>query len=133
MNWTVNRATIVSIEEKKIDTYLAALPKWQRDNLAGFREAIRQTAPSSEEGWKWGVPVFLLKGTLVCAMSAFAKHTKYNFFSGAALKDPDHLFNSGLESKKSRSINLVEGEAVDTNALNRLIDRAFAAPSTGKR
>jgi hypothetical protein len=46
MSWTVNRATIVSIDEKKIDTYLAALPKWQRDNLAGFREA----APGREPG-----------------------------------------------------------------------------------
>ncbi len=121
------------METKKIDAYVAALPTWQRDNLAGFREAIRQTVPASEEGWKWDVPVFLLHGTLVCAMSAFAKHVKYNFFAGAALEDSDHLFNSGLESKKSRSINLAEGEAVDPDALKRLIERAFAAASAGQR
>ena len=112
---------------KEIDAYLAGLPKWQQENLTRFREAVRKSVPSSEEGWKWNVPVFTLNGALVCAMSGFAKHTKYNFFSGAALDDSDHLFNSGLESKKSRSINLVEGERINAAALNRLIGRAFAA------
>jgi hypothetical protein len=119
-----------------IDEYIAALPAWQRDNLARLRKAIHRLIPSVEEGWKWDVPVFLTNGRLVCAMSAFAKHTKYNFFGGAALADPDHVFNGGLESKRSRSIDLVEGAAVDADALDRLITAAFAAvdaPSTKGR
>jgi hypothetical protein len=110
-----------------IDAFVAALPEWQRENLARFRRAVHGVAVDAEEGWKWDVPVFLVKGRLVCAMSAFAKHTKYNFFDGAALADPDHLFNSGLESKKSRSINLAEGDPLDSGALDRLLTEAFAA------
>jgi hypothetical protein len=113
----------------RIDAYIAALPEWQRENLTRFRKAVHSVAPSVEEGWKWDVPVFLVNGHLVCAMSAFAKHTKYNFFDGAALADPEHVFNGGLESKRSRSIDLPEGEAVDPAALQRLLNTAVAAAS----
>lgn len=118
------------------DAFIAALPEWQRANLTRFREAVHRVAPAAEEGWKWDVPVFLINGCLVCAMSNFARHTKYNFFDGAALADPDRLFNSGLDSKKSRSINLAEGEAIDDRQLDRLLGDAFstaAAASTKRR
>ncbi len=110
----------------RIDTYIAALPEWQRENLTLFRSAVHRVVPAVEEGWKWDVPVFLIGGRLICAMSAFAKHTKYNFFEGASLADPDRLFNSGLESKRSRSINLTEGESVAPAQLDSLITAAFA-------
>lgn len=111
----------------QIDAYIAALPEWQRESLTRFRKAVHRVAPSVEDGWKWDVPVFLVNGHLVCAMSAFAKHTKYNFFGGAALADRDQVFNGGLESKRSRSIDLAEGGTVDTGALDRLLTAAFAA------
>ena len=117
----------------QIDAYIAALPEWQRENLTRFRKAVHRVAPSVEEGWKWDVPVFLVNGHLVCAMSAFAKHTKYNFFDGAALADRDQVFNSGLESKRSRSIDLAEGGTVDTGALDRLLAAAFAHDLAGHR
>jgi hypothetical protein len=111
----------------QIDAYIAAAPAWQRENLTRFRSAVHRVAPSAEEGWKWDVPVFLLNGRLVCAMSSFAKHTKYNFFNGAALADTHQLFNSGMDSKKSRSINLPEGETVEATELDELLREAFAA------
>ncbi len=113
--------------DPRIDAFVDALPEWQRENLTRFREAVHRVTPAVEEGWKWEVPVFLVNGRLVCAMSAFANHTKYNFFDGAALADPDHLFNSGLESKKSRSINLVHGDSLSAAKLDRLLGAAFSA------
>jgi hypothetical protein len=115
------------VSAAQIDAFIATLPEWQGRNLTRFRTAVHSVVPAVEEGWKWGVPVFLINGHLVCAASAFAAHTKYNFFDGAALADPDHLFNSGLESKKSRSINLADGESVDAGPLTRLIGEAFSA------
>ncbi len=114
------------MSKAQIDAYIAAATPWQRDNFVRFRAAVHRVAPSAEEGWKWDVPVFLAKGRLVCSMASFAKHTKYNFFNGAALADPAGLFNSGLESKKSRSLNLAEGESVDGTKLDDLIGEAFA-------
>ena len=110
---------------KQVDAYIAAQTVWQRRHLEVFRKAVRRVVPGVEEGWKWDVPVFLSSGRLVCAMSSFAKHTKYNFFEGATLADPHGLFNSGLASKRSRSINLVEGEVVDAGHLDELISTAF--------
>jgi hypothetical protein len=116
----------MNVSAAQTDAFIAALPEWQRENLTRFRDAVHRVAPAAEEGWKWDVPVFLIDGRLVCAMSSFAKHTKYNFFDGAALADPDHLFNSGLDSKKSRSINLAQGDSVDDGQLDRLLGEAFS-------
>jgi hypothetical protein len=117
------------VSTPQVDAYIAPLPAWQQENLRRFRRAVHRVSPAAEEGWKWDVPVFLAGGRLVCAMSAFAKHTKYNFFEGAALADPDHLFNGGLESKRSRSIDLPEGESLDAKQLERLLAAAFAVAS----
>jgi hypothetical protein len=112
----------------QIDAYIASVPAaWQRENLTRFRDAVHDVAPAVEEGWKWDVPVFLIDGRLVCAMSAFAKHTKYNFFGGATVADPHHLFNGGLTSKRSRSIDLADGESLDAGQLRSLLRDAFAA------
>jgi hypothetical protein len=114
------------VATSQIDAFIAAVPAWQQKNLVRFRQAVHRVAPNVEEAWKWDVPVFVLNGQMVCAMSGFAKHTKYNFFDGAALADPDKLFNSGLESKRSRSINLAQGESLDPAALGQLLTEAFA-------
>lgn len=110
----------------KIDEYLASLSGWQQANLAAFRQAVHEVVPDVEEAWKWSVPVFLANGKMVCAMSTFKDHTKYNFFEGAELDDPHELFNSGLDSKQHRSINLSEGQKVDTEQLKNLIAQAAA-------
>jgi hypothetical protein len=47
-----------------------------------------------------------------------------NFFKGASLPDPDGLFNSGLEAKETRSIDLREGDPIDEAALQRLVRAA---------
>jgi hypothetical protein len=114
------------VSAAQIDAFIAALPEWQGQNLTRFRDAVHRVAPAAEEGWKWDVPVFLLNGRLICAMSGFAKHTKYNFFDGAALADAHGLFNSGLDSKRSRSINLAEGDTLDARKLDGLIGEAFS-------
>jgi hypothetical protein len=109
---------------QKITEYIASLPTWQRNNLAGFRKLIHEVVLEAEEAWKWSVPVFLVDGKLVCAMSTFIGHTKYNFFEGASLKDEHKLFNSGLDSKKHRSINLQKGQRIDKGKLRALIKEA---------
>jgi hypothetical protein len=111
---------------EKINTYLASLPEWQRVNLQYFREIIHLANDAITEDWKWNVPVFVLNGKTLFAMSAFKAHTKYNFiFNGARLADPDGLFNNGLESSKSRGIDIREGESIDSNKLRSLIEEAI--------
>ncbi len=111
--------------KEQIDNYLSSQSSWQQKNLQLFRELIHQVAPKVQEGWKWDVPVFLLNDKLVCAMSSFKGNTKYNFFAGAQLEDKHGLFNSGLDSKKHRSINRAEGEIIAEEKLRELLTAAF--------
>jgi len=110
----------------KIDAYLNSLPDWQKQNLSEFRSLIHSTVETIEEDWKWNVPVFLLNGKLMFAMSAFKAHTKYNFIgNGALLDDANKLFNNGLESLKARGIDLREGEKVDAASLRKLVEESY--------
>lgn len=107
------------------DEYLQNLPGWQKANLELFREVIHDTYPDISEEIKWGVPTFITNKVILFAMSSFKAHTKFNFIhNGALLSDTDHLFNNGLESKKSRAIDLREGETVDRDKLAKLVQQA---------
>jgi hypothetical protein len=109
----------------KIDAYLETIPSWQKEFLILFRQAIHEEIADIEEDWKWNVPVFLLNGKLLFAMSGFKAHTKYNFIgNGALIEDPHHLFNNGFESKKSRGIDLKEGDKINVSQLRALIKLA---------
>lgn len=105
-----------------VDVYLSELPDWQADNLILFRKLVHHVYPNIKEEIKWGVPVFLLNGKMIFAMSSFKAHTKFNFIlNGALLEDKNKLFNNGFESKKSRGIDLKENETIDKNKLEELI------------
>lgn len=104
------------------DEYIDSLPTWQQDNLQLFRGVIHEVFPEITEEIKWGVPTFIDNKKILFAMSAFQKHTKFNFiYNGAVLNDINTLFNNGLESKKSRAIDLREGETVAREQLLELV------------
>jgi hypothetical protein len=106
------------------DDYLNSLPDWQKANLVLFRDIIHDLYPNITEEIKWGVPTFIQDGVILFAMSSFKKHTKFNFIhNGALLSDDDNLFNNGLESKKSRGIDLREGETIDVDKLIMLVSK----------
>ena len=116
---------------EKIDAYIGDLPGWQAHNLKHFRKLLHEVEPDIKEDWKWAVPVFLVGKKLVCAMSPFSGHTKFNFFEGAELVDTHDLFNSGLDSKKHRSINLAEGDKIQDSQLKDLINEAVTYAQLG--
>src|SRR5438309_10017012 len=108
------------------DEYLQNVQDWQRANLTVFRDLIHKVIPDVTEEIKWGVPVFLINNKMILSMASFKAHTKFNFIhNGAQLKDPAGLFNNGLESKKSRSIDITEGQDIDAPALEALIAQAL--------
>lgn len=108
-----------------VDEYLSEQSGWKLDNLILFRKLVHAVNPDISEEIKWSVPVFVFNKKTVFAMSSFKTFTKYNFFNGAELADSDKLFNNGLESKKSRSIDLSEGQIVDEDALRKIIEQAL--------
>ena len=109
-----------------IDKHIAGLGDWRGELMAKLRKTINSASPDLKEEWKWGIPVFSSNGN-VCALGAFKESVKVNFFKGASLPDPKHLFNGGLEAKTSRSIDLQRGDRIDDAALKVLVRAAVAA------
>jgi hypothetical protein len=114
-----------------IDQHIAKFTDWRGDLMAKLRTIINRADPSLKEEWKWDTPVWTSNGN-VCAIVAFKESVKLNFFKGASLPDPHHLFNGGLDAKASRSIDFARGDRVNEKALQELI-RAAAAKSVAKR
>lgn len=108
-----------------IDQRIAALPDWRGAKLAEIRRLIHAALPDVVEDWKWGKPVWSQDGIL-CTGEVYKGAVKTTFPHGAALDDPDHLFNSSLEGNVRRAIDFFEGEPVDEAAFKTLIRDAAA-------
>ena len=116
---------------ENIDRFIVGLAGWRGDLISRLRALIKEAEPALEEDWKWDTPVWSSNGN-VCAVGAFKDSVKINFFKGASLPDPQGLFNGGLQTKASRSIDLAENDSIDEGALQDLV-RAAAAHNSVKR
>jgi hypothetical protein len=115
---------------QEIDKFINDLTDWRGKRIKQFRTLILKTAPEVSEEWKWGVPVWTCKGNVV-ASGVFKDHVKLNFFKGASLSDPKHLFNASLEAKATRAIDIGENDTVNEAALKELIRAAVAFNVSG--
>lgn len=110
----------------RIDGRIAELGDWRGEALARVRALIREEDPEVEETWKWrGVPVWEHDG-IICTGEAYKAVIKLTFAKGAALKDPDGLFNASLEGNARRAIDIREGETIDSVAFKALVREAIA-------
>jgi hypothetical protein len=114
-----------------IDKQIEELADWRGEMIARLRKLILDSDPGITEEWKWNSAVWSHNG-MVCSAGPFKDHVKLNFFKGAALEDPQHLFNAGLEAKTTRAIDFREGEQIDEPALTDLLRAAIAQNSKGK-
>jgi len=117
---------------ERIDKQIAELADWRSHMFIQLRKLIHEADPDITEEWKWNTAVWSHQG-LVCALGAFKKSVKMNFFQGALLEDPHTLFNTGLDAKTMRSIDFHEGDAIDESALKDLIRSAVAHNVGGKK
>jgi hypothetical protein len=117
---------------ERIDQEIAELNDWRRPMFVQLRKLIHEADLDITEEWKWNTAVWSHQG-LVCALAAFKKAVKMNFFQGAFIDDPHKLFNAGLDAKTMRSIDFHEGDIVDETALKALISAAVAYNIEGKR
>ena len=109
-----------------IDEKINELKDWRGKTLARVRGVIHEADPEIVEEWKWmGTPVWS-HGGIVCTGETYKKIVKMTFSKGAALKDPSGLFNSSLDGKVRRAIDIFQGDKVDEAALKELIRAAVA-------
>ncbi|MGV8858669.1 DUF1801 domain-containing protein [Rhodoglobus sp.] len=105
---------------------------WRSALLAELRDLIVEALPEVVEEVKWrkpsnpdGVAAWSIDG-LLCTGEIYKDKVKLTFAKGASVDDPTGLFNSSLDAKVRRAIDLHEGESVDPDAFRDLM-RAAAA------
>ncbi|MCX5514345.1 hypothetical protein C3941_14825 [Kaistia algarum] len=109
----------------RIDAHIAELGDWRGAMLARVRALIREADPDGVEAWKWGIPVWE-HGGILCTGETYKKVVKLTFAKGASLADPSGLFNSSVDGKVRRAIDIREGAEVDEAAFKALIRAAVA-------
>jgi len=116
----------------EIDAIIAGIGDWRGATLSQLRATIVRADRSIIEEVKWkkpsrpeGVPVWSLDG-IICVGEPLKSAVRLTFPKGASLKDPSNLFNTRLESKTTRAIDMHEGDKVNKVALKGLIAAAIA-------
>jgi hypothetical protein len=116
---------------KRIDERIGELGDWRGKTLSKVRGIIKAADPDIVEEWKWvkatnpGTPVWSHIGG-ICTGESYKSVVKLTFFKGAALNDPSGLFNSSLDGKVRRAIDIKENDKIDEGALKNLIREAVA-------
>jgi hypothetical protein len=109
-----------------IDERIRELGDWRGTTLEKVRRLIREADPEVVEEWKWmGTPVWSHSGD-ICTGETYKHVVKLTFAKGASLKDPSGLFNSSLEGKVRRAIDIHEGDTINEAALKDLVRAALA-------
>ncbi|MET0726989.1 MAG: DUF1801 domain-containing protein [Acidimicrobiales bacterium] len=117
-----------------IDKKIRELEDWRGETLTKVRGIIKEADPDVVEEWKWvkptnpGTPVWSHNG-IICTGETYKNVVKLTFFQGAALNDPSGLFNSSLDGKVRRAIDIKENDKIDEGALKNLIREAVALNS----
>jgi hypothetical protein len=110
---------------EEIDNLIAQTPDWRGATLAQLRTTILEVEPGITEEWKWmGAPVWSLNG-IICVGNIFKNKVKLGFMHGAALSDPDGLFNAELAGNQRRAIEFYEGDRVQEGPLTTLVRAAI--------
>jgi hypothetical protein len=116
---------------KLIDNRIRELGDWRGKTLSKVRGIIKEADYDIVEEWKWvkptnpGTPVWSHNGG-ICSGETYKNVVKLTFFKGAALNDSSGLFNSGLDGKVRRAIDIKEDDKINEDALKNLIREAVA-------
>ena len=68
-----------------VATYIANAAEFARPILSRFSDIVTTTCPSAEPALKWGMPMWLYQGKILCGMSAFKAHASFGFWQHEAV------------------------------------------------
>lgn len=107
---------------------ISAIADWRGTRLMQIRDLILEANPQMKEEIKWrkpsnnmqGVPVWSNNG-IVCTGEFYKDKIKITFARGAALEDPEKVFNTSLNAGTRRAIDLYENDTLNKTAFKELI------------
>jgi hypothetical protein len=107
------------------------MPEWREELLIRVRDLVKEADPDALEEAKWkkasnpdGVPTWSHDGRIICTGETYKDKVKLTFANGASLEDPAGLFNSSLDGRVRRAIDLHEGDELDDQAFKDLVRSA---------
>ena len=116
-----------------IDARIAELGDWRGAMLAEIRGLIHGALPGVTEAWKWrGVPVWEQDG-IICTGETYKDKIKLTFAKGAALTDPESLFNASLDGNARRAVDLYQDDTINAAAFTALIRAAASLNANRKK
>lgn len=105
---------------------------WRADVVDRIRALIVQAEPDVLEEVKWrkasnpdGVPTFSCSG-LVCTVETYKDKVKVTFAKGAAVPDPDGLFNASLDAGTRRAYDVFSPDELNEDGFVGLVREAVA-------
>ena len=112
---------------QQIDAIIKQIGGWRGERLAQLRALIRSADVDLIEEVKWkkpsrpeGVPVWSHDG-IVCIGEALKSAVRLTFPNGAQLTDSEGLFNTRLDSKTVRAVDLHQDDVINESALRALV------------
>jgi hypothetical protein len=128
-----------SAASNDVDAIIEKAGDWRGEMRAQLRAIVLGADPGVVEEVKWkkpsrpeGVPVWAHDG-IICTGEMLKGAVRLTFPKGAALKDPSGLFNTRLDSKSVRAVDIREGDAVHAGALKALIRGAIGLNGSANR
>jgi hypothetical protein len=116
---------------KEIDAIIEKSDDWRNQRLARLRAIVLGAHPAVVEEVKWkkpsrpeGVPVWSHDG-IICTGEMLKSAVRLTFPRGAEIEDPAGIFNTRLDSKTVRAIDVREGDAIQEAALKALVREAI--------
>jgi len=120
-----------SSASKEIDAIIDKSDDWRGEELARLRAVVITAGPAVIEEVKWkkpsrpeGIPVWSHEG-IICTGEMLKSVVRLTFPRGAGVKDPKGLFNTRLDSKTVRAIDIRKGDAISADALAALVREAM--------
>lgn len=140
MNASADSGTDDQSISQQIDAIIAKPGDWRSLVLSQLRAVIKKADPAVVEEVKWkkpskpeGVPVWSHDGIL-CLGDTLKNSVRLTFLKGAALKDPNKIFNTRMDSNTARAIDFREGDVIDEDGLTAVVLAAVELnTSKGKR
>jgi len=118
-------------KDPRVDSYIDALPDWQRDICRQVRDLVHAADPEVEETIKrTRQPYFVLQGN-VCALLAAKDHVNVFLYDGAIVPDPEGIITGGHDNKTARTMAVGKGETINAPALTAMLRAIIANNRAG--
>lgn len=114
--------------DPRVDAYIAKAAPFAHPILTRVRALVHRVLPEVEEGIKWGMPAFMLRGKNVAGMAAFKAHCAVMIHGEGRLGEGEGMGGYG----KVTSLSDLPADAVLETALQEAAQRVAQSGSASK-